>query len=194
MNHRVAWVAENQKGHLVPTPCYVQGRQPPDQAAQSHRLPSLALNASKDGASTISLDNLFQCITTLWVKNLFLLSNLNLPCLSLKPFPLVLSLAPPMGCSPSCLYAPLKYWKTTMRSPWSLLQAKQAQFPQPFLTGELLQPSGHLSDPPLDPLQQLSVFLILGAPYLDTVLQMGPHKSRIEGDNHLPLPAGHPFF
>ena len=39
---------------------------------------SLALNAS--------LDNLFQCITTLWVKNFLLISNRNLPCLSLKPF------------------------------------------------------------------------------------------------------------
>ena len=30
---------------------------------------SLALNASRDGASTTSLGNLFQCLTTLWVKN-----------------------------------------------------------------------------------------------------------------------------
>ena len=34
----------------------------------------------------------FQCVTTLWVKNFLLISNLSLPCLSLKPFPLVLSL------------------------------------------------------------------------------------------------------
>jgi len=53
---------------------------------------SLALNASRDGASTTSLGNLFQCITTLCVKNLFLTSNLNLPCLSLKSFSLVLSI------------------------------------------------------------------------------------------------------
>jgi len=39
-------------------PCYVQGRQPPDQAAQS-----LALNASRDGASTTSLGNL---VTNKW--------------------------------------------------------------------------------------------------------------------------------
>ena len=32
----------------------------------------------------------------------------------------------------------------------SLLQAKQAQFPQPFLIGEVLQPSDDLSDPLLD--------------------------------------------
>jgi len=51
---------------------------------------SLALNASTDGASTASLDNLFQCVTTLWVKNFLLISNRNLPCLSLKPFPFVL--------------------------------------------------------------------------------------------------------
>jgi len=51
---------------------------------------SLALNASRDGASTTSLGNLFQCVTTLCVKNFLLISNLNLPCLSLKPFPLVL--------------------------------------------------------------------------------------------------------
>jgi len=29
----------------------------------------------------------------------------------------------------------------------SLLEAKQAQFPQPFLIGEMLQPSHHLSGP-----------------------------------------------
>jgi len=40
----------------------------------------------------------------------------------------------------------------------SLHQAKQAQFPQPFLRGEVLQPSDHLSGPPLDPFQELHVF------------------------------------
>jgi len=42
---------------------------------------SLALNASKDGASTASLGNPFQRVTTLWVKNFLLISNLNLPVL-----------------------------------------------------------------------------------------------------------------
>ena len=50
-------------------PCYVQGRQPPDQAAQSH---ILAMNASRDGASTTSLGNLFLCVTILCVKNFLL--------------------------------------------------------------------------------------------------------------------------
>ena len=39
----------------------------------------------------------------------------------------------------------------------SLLQTKQAQSPQPFLTGEVLQPSAHLSGPALDLLQELHI-------------------------------------
>ena len=63
-------------------------------ANHQSRLPratsSLALDAPSLDAFTTYLGNLFQCITTLWVKNFLLISNLNLPCLSLKPFPLVL--------------------------------------------------------------------------------------------------------
>ena len=40
-NHRMAWVEKDHSDHLISTPCYVQGRQPPDQAAQSHIQPSL---------------------------------------------------------------------------------------------------------------------------------------------------------
>ena len=46
---------------------------------------SVALNASRDGASTTSSGNLFQGVTTLCVKNFLLISILNHPCLSLKP-------------------------------------------------------------------------------------------------------------
>ena len=54
----------------------------------------------------------------------------------------------------------------------SLLQTKQAQFPQPFFIGEVLQPSHHLSGPSLDLfLELLHVFLVLGAPGLDAVLK-----------------------
>jgi len=70
------------------------------------------LNASRDGASTASLGNLFQCVTTLCVKNFLLISKLNLPYLSLKPFPLVLSLPILINShTSSCLYTPFKYWK-----------------------------------------------------------------------------------
>ena len=81
---------------------------------------SLALNVSRDGASTTSLANLFQCVTTLSVKNLLLISNLNFPYLSLKPFLLVLSLSTLVN---SC-FPPVEYRKATMKSSWSLLFCK----------------------------------------------------------------------
>jgi len=57
------------------------------------RAPSnLALNPAGGGADTASLGNMGQCFITLMVKNFFLISHLNLPSFSLKPFPLVLSL------------------------------------------------------------------------------------------------------
>jgi len=37
----MAWVEKDHNAHPVPTPCYVQGRQPADQAAQSHIQPGL---------------------------------------------------------------------------------------------------------------------------------------------------------
>jgi len=49
---------------------------------------NLALNVSRDVASTASLGSLFQHLTTLRVKNFPLISNLNLPSHNFKPFPL----------------------------------------------------------------------------------------------------------
>ena len=40
---------------------------------------SLALNASREAAFTTSLGNLFECLITLTVKNLFLIPGLSLP-------------------------------------------------------------------------------------------------------------------
>jgi len=37
----MGWVEKDLKDHLVSIPCYVQGRQPLDQAAQSHIQPGL---------------------------------------------------------------------------------------------------------------------------------------------------------
>ena len=81
-----------------------------------------------------------------------------------------------------------------MRSLCSLLQAEQAQLPQPVFTGEVLQPSEHPHGSPLDLLQELCVLPVLGAPGLDTVLQMGPLKGRAEGDNPLLLPDAIPLL
>ncbi|KAK4825361.1 hypothetical protein QYF61_026880 [Mycteria americana] len=143
------------------------------------------LNVSRNGASTTSLGNLFQCFITLTVRNFFLTSSLNLPSFSLKPLPLVLS--------EWVLLKILEGFNKVSPQP-SLLQAEQPQLSQPVLVGEVLQPSDHFHGPPLDPLQQLHVLLVLRAPELDAVLQVGSHQSRVEGQNHLPRPAGHAAF
>ncbi|XP_051464398.1 T-box transcription factor TBX15 isoform X3 [Apus apus] len=77
---------------------------------------------------------------------------------------------------------PFRYWKDAIRSTRSLLIT---QLCQPVFIGEGLQPSCNLLGPPLDSLQELHVLLVLGAPELDTVLQVGSHENRVEGENHL---------
>ena len=53
---------------------------------------SLASSPTREGAATASPGNLGQGFTTLMGKNFFPIFNLNLPSVSLEPFPLVLSL------------------------------------------------------------------------------------------------------
>ncbi|PKU32480.1 hypothetical protein llap_17216 [Limosa lapponica baueri] len=55
----------------------------------------------------------------------------------------------------------------------------------------MFQAPNHLCGPLLYPLQQFSVLLELGSPELDTVLQMGLHQRRAEGQDNLSRPAGH---
>ena len=168
----MAWFEKDHNDHPVPTPCYVQGRQSVDQAAQSHIQPGL--ECLQGWGIHSLLGQPVQCVTTLWVKNFFLISNLNLPCLCLKPFPLVLSLS---AIGPLLFIRSLQVLEghNEISPKPSLLQAKQSRFPQPFLVGEVLQPSDHLSGPPLDLLQELHILPVLGAPGLDTVLQIGPN-------------------
>lgn len=81
----------------------------------------LALNYSKDRASTTLLGNLR-------VKNFFIITNINLLFLSLKPFPLVLSSTCP--CKKSLfmfLVAPFRYCKAAASLKSSVLQAEQPQ-------------------------------------------------------------------
>jgi len=73
----MVWVGRDLIEHLVPTPCHGQGH-----FRQTRLLkdPSnMALNTSSDVTLTASLGNLVQCLTTLVVKNFFLLSNVKLP-------------------------------------------------------------------------------------------------------------------
>jgi len=72
------------------------------------KVPSnLTLNASSDWLSHHSLGNLFQCLTTLILRNFFLLSDLQPPYFSLKLLLLVLSLqALTKSLSPTFLQVP----------------------------------------------------------------------------------------
>jgi len=51
----------------------------------------------------------------------------------------------------------------------------------------------HLCGLSLDSLQYVHISLILESPVMDKVLQVGSHKSRVEGKDHLPQPAGNTF-
>ena len=85
MNHRIMeWPGLKRTTVIIEfqPPCYVQGRQPPDQAAQSHIQPGL--ECLQGWGIPNVLGQPVQCVTTLWVKNFLLIANLNLPCLSLK--------------------------------------------------------------------------------------------------------------
>ena len=55
----------------------------------------------------------------------------------------------------------------------SLISVEEPLLSQPVLVGKVIQPSEHPHVPPLDPLQQLHAFLVLRAPELDVVLQVG---------------------
>jgi len=110
-------------------------------------LPNLALNVSRDGASTTSSANLCQGFTTLIVKNIFLISSLNPPYFSLKPLPLdLLQRALLKSLSPSFLQPHFQVPEGCSKvSPEpALLQAGQSQLShQHFLIAEVFQPSDH---------------------------------------------------
>jgi len=105
---------------------------------------NLALSTAREGAATASLGNLGQGLTTLRVKNFFLISDLNLPSFSLQPSPLVLSLQT-LVQAPLQLSQPLQALAgcSQVSSEPSPLQAEQPQLSQHFLTAEGFQPSDH---------------------------------------------------
>ena len=141
----MAWVEKDHSDHPVSTPCYVQGRQPADQAAQSHIQPGL--ECLQGWGIHSLLGQPVQCVTTLWGKNFLLLSNLNLPShlKTIPPCPTVIH--PHKQLVPLLFICSLQVLKghNEVSPVSSLFQAKQAQLPQPFLLGEVLQPSDHLS-------------------------------------------------
>ena len=73
----MAWVEKDYNAHPVPTPCYVQGRQPAAQAVQSHIQPGLEYLQGWGIHSLLGQP--VQCVTTLCVKKFLLICNPNLP-------------------------------------------------------------------------------------------------------------------
>lgn len=111
----------------------------------------------------------FWCLTNLWVKNLFLMSNLNL-LFNLKLFPLVLPLHTPLKSLSWCfLEISFTHWKTAVRSPQSLLSCKWykllclLEYPTLLMSVMIFQIelSSHTSELLKSQYWNLSVFLIL---------------------------------
>lgn len=110
------WSEENslQNGHLYPyrgnyAVSFLSFRRTFEKFGFGEKVYLLALNYSKDRASTTLLGNLR-------VKNFFIITNINLLFLSLKPFPLVLSSTCP--CKKSLfmfLVAPFRYCKAAVK-------------------------------------------------------------------------------
>jgi len=87
-NHRIHRVGRVLGRPSSPTLLHEQGH---NSSISCRGLIQPGLEASRDGASSTSLGNLCGCLSILTVEDSFLISNLSLPSLSLKPFPLVLS-------------------------------------------------------------------------------------------------------
>ena len=148
-------------------------------------------NSIRLGAVTASLGNLFQCSTVLWVKNLFLTYNLNIPWHILLPFPWVLSSVTREKRTVPAPPPPLvRKLQTTMRSPLSLLSSRR--------TSQVTLAASHTASPrnPSPTSWPSSghslVVYILDVPWcpkLHTVLKVRLHQCRVEWDNHLFQPA-----
>lgn len=126
INHRMAQVARDLKDHQ----CNGQGHLSLDQVSQSSIQPGLKEFQGWDIQT--SLGNSIQCLTTPTVKNFFLIFSLNLLSISLKPFPLVVSLRGLVQSpSPSSLQTLFRFRK------------KGVGFPLPQSKWRFQIPSGH---------------------------------------------------
>ncbi|KAK4829020.1 hypothetical protein QYF61_001795 [Mycteria americana] len=125
--------------------------------------------------------SLFQCLTTLLVNKLFLISNLNLPWRNLRPFPLILSLVTwKKRPTPTSLQPP---FRQLLNNPSSLNRSSEDSAPQKTFH--------QLRCASLDTLQHLHVFLVVRGPKLNTAFEVRPHQCPVQGHDHFPSPAGH---
>lgn len=113
------------RGHVIP---------PPAQAWVNFKVRAVSsqiLNISRKGDFTTSVDNLFQCLTTLTVFFFFLTYKWNFPCCNLWPLPL------------SFLCVPLRRVWLCLLLNHSVMQLKAASraLPPPLLSSRLSKPS-----------------------------------------------------
>ena len=89
----MAWVEKDHNAHLLSTPCFVQGRQPAAQAAQSHIQPGLEClqgwgihsllgqpkyaRAELNSAPVLNVGIRTQCVTHAWVMPMVTLLEIN---------------------------------------------------------------------------------------------------------------------
>jgi len=122
------------------------------------------LNISKEGDSNHPPRQPVSVLVHPQSEKVFLIFRHNLLYFSLCVMPLVLSLDTAIkSVALSSLHSPFRYLYALIRSlpePF-LLQAKQSQFSQPFLTGEVVQFLYRLHGPSLDSLQSVHVCLLL---------------------------------
>ncbi|KAK4811179.1 hypothetical protein QYF61_019810 [Mycteria americana] len=94
----------------------------------------------------------------------------------------------------SCLMACYLGEETDTHLATTSFQAEQPQLSEPFFIGEVLQPSDHFCGTSSGLALTGPSLSCTGAPELDAVLQVGSQESGVEGENHLPRPAGHASF
>lgn len=183
VHHWMASVRTDFKDHQILTPCHRQGSQllgsALDQAAHDTIQPGF-VHIQEQGS-------LFQHFTALSVTNIPMTSNLDFPSFHWKPFSFVLSLSIHID-----FLHVYKVPLNTGRVQWGLLAAcpfKAEQDQLLYSWESCYSPFDNIHGPNLD---LLPIFLMLGAPKQDAIIQMEPHEGRIEGNNHFPLPIGHP--
>lgn len=116
---------------------------------------ALLLNASGDGDSITSLGSLFQCLTTLSVKKIFLMIYLSTTFV----FFVLLLVTWEKRLASTSLHHPFRQLQGVIRVPPErhLLWAQDPRLPHPVLSGLVFQTLHQLHCPSLDTLQYFSV-------------------------------------